>query len=156
MSNKARIKSYATGAGIRAASRAGAYLRAGPGGVNVEKIVFYGALLLGGYVVYRTVTAVSRTASTIKAGTDAVGSAIGRGLYDLFHPNANERATSTMFGVWFPPSGGFPGAFHAVDSLDVDSSGMFKREGIKYQMLILKTPQKAPDGRAIHKVAIRQ
>jgi hypothetical protein len=127
--------------------RAGQYLREAPGGLNLEKIAVYSALAFGFYVIYKS----WRIGAAVGSALNSAGSAAGRGLYDLFHPNAGQRATSVSFVVWFPNEK----TFHAVDSLDVSDRGVFSRNGIRYQMVSLKTPKPAPGGRTINKMAIR-
>lgn len=70
-----RIKDYATGASLRAAGRAGGYLREGPGGVNLEKIIFYGLLAAGAYVAYKAWKAAGAIGSGVNAATKAAADA---------------------------------------------------------------------------------
>lgn len=126
--------------------RAGGYLR-DAGGVNLEKIGVYIALGVGLFLVWKIYSA----AKGAKDALNDAGGAIGRGLYDLFHPSAGERLTSPVYAVWYPPQS----KFFSVDSADVSDDGTFTKSGVKYRIVIPRgTPQKAPNGITISKVAI--
>jgi hypothetical protein len=63
----------------------------------------------------------------------SVGSAIGTGLYDLFHKDQTGILTSKTYIVLFPD-----GQKHAVDSYYVGSTGKFTYAGRAYQLMISK------------------
>lgn len=124
--------------------RAAGYLREGVGGVNIEKVLtlaLLGAAVFIGYKIVKAGAAGAKFAgdalNVVKAGTDAVGSALGQGLYDIFHPNETEQITSTDYMVYFPDEK----VFKTVNSLAVDLDGGFAIKGKFYDLVILKTPQ---------------
>ncbi len=144
-------RKYLKAAGARYASRAGKYLRSGPGGVNLEQWLTYGLLGAGLFLAFKVLRFGSQAKDTFFAVTDAAGGAIGRGLYDLFHPSEAEQITSTDYSVYFPAEK----KFHAVNSLNVDRSGQFMRSGVVYQIVVPKSKMIAQDGtgRQVYKVA---
>lgn len=96
-------------------------------GVNFEKILTWVAIGGIGYLVYQIYSA----GSAAKAALNSVGSAIGTGLYDYFHPN--ETGEMLYYTVEFPD-----GQRHAVGSKTVDTSGRFTWGGRRYQLLVDK------------------
>lgn len=87
------------------------------GAANVERVLLYGAILVGGYVVLKALNIGKKVGDAITS----TGGAVGRAAYDLFHPSAGERAFSTQYLVWFKDEG----LTHSVDSLDVNQDGFF-------------------------------
>jgi hypothetical protein len=124
------------------AGRASGYLREGYGGVNVEKILTY-AVLAGvvyfGWKIYKGTKAVADFAgdagTVLKAGTDAVGGAIGRGLYDLFHPDQDYSGVSG-YVTYFTDSK----TVAYVDKKALDADGGFAVKGKFYDLIKMKTP----------------
>lgn len=127
MSRTERIKDYATDAGIRAASRASGYLREGPGGVNLEKILFYAALLGGAYLAWKT----WKLKQALAVPLNAAGSAIGGKLADWFIPTPGE---STFYNVEFPDK-----SRRAVPASSVSTDGRFLMNNVLYRLAVDKS-----------------
>lgn len=97
-------------------------------GVNLEKWLTWVALGGVAYVVYQFVS----TASAAKDALNSVGSAIGTGLYEVFHPSDGQRVVSPTISFRFPD-----GTVGAVEAVDVDKDGRFTyfRTGRRYQLM---------------------
>lgn len=76
------------------------------------------ALAVGGYVVYRILS------DRLGNALESVGSAIGSGLFDLFH--RNQVGETLFYTVQFPPAPLADGQKHAVPSSTVDKEGRFR------------------------------
>jgi hypothetical protein len=96
-------------------------------GVNFEKLLTWGAIGGVAYLLYGIYSA----GSGAKKALNSLGSALGTGLYEIFHPNA--VGEMLFYTVEFPD-----GQRHAVGSRDVDRSGRFTREGRRYQLVVEK------------------
>lgn len=141
MSTRKEIARYAAGAGMRYASRAGGYLREGVGGVNIERVLTLLALAGGLYVGWKVLMGIravgnfaSDAGTAAKAVTDAIGGAIGRGLYTLFHPNDPEYSGVSGYIVYFPDEK----VFKYIGKEVVDKQGGFQIGGKFYDMVKLK------------------
>lgn len=86
-----------------------------------------------GYALYRWIDSiggfVKKAGSTAAAAVEETGGAIGRTIYDLFHPS--QVGESLYYTVDFPDLGGR----HSVASGNVDASGRFLYGARYYQML---------------------
>jgi len=111
-------------------------------GVNFEKILTWGAIGAGLYLALQVVGLIKGAGSVL---TDT-GSAIGSGLYDLFH--RDPLGETTFYVVTFPD-----GVNHSIPSRAIDNSGLFKNtgngvnyagDGRDYRVMIRKT-----DGRRV-------
>ncbi len=150
MSRRERMKDFFTDASLGAASRAGGYLRAGPGGFNFEKILFYALILGGGFVLWKLIdTAKNPNKGTPYEGTgaagtagnvvdkilggapSAIGSAIGGKLADWFQKPPTEITT---YKVQMPD-----GSYIALDSRTVKADGSFLRNNVRYRMAVDKS-----------------
>lgn len=130
-------------------SRAGGYLR-DAGGVNLEKIAVYAALGFGLFLLYKAFRVGQAVTGAIAGATRTVGSAIGTGLYDVFHKSEKDILTAPSYVIWFPNEG----KFGAVDSRGISNAGEFTRNGVKHRILAPKSPTLAPDGRVIQKIGL--
>jgi len=100
-------------------------------GFDFEKWLTWAAVAGVAYVGYQ----VYSTVKGVKGALNSVGSAIGSGLYDLFHPNEGKKY-SLQYRVKFPD-----GKDHYIFSDDIDKSGRFTWNGRRYQMLVDKGKQ---------------
>jgi len=82
---------------------------------------------IAGALVY-AIAKVTGAAGATGRALSSVGSAIGSGLYEFFHPNA--AGESLYYTATFPD-----GSRHAIPSSAVNSSGIFTRESVRYQLL---------------------
>lgn len=87
-------------------------------GVDFEKYLVWGAIIGVGYIVLKTLGLIS----SAKEALTETGGAIGRSVYDWFHPDTvGEKINYT---VKFPD-----GSFHTVGSLTVGNDGTFTNKG---------------------------
>lgn len=93
--------------------------------MKTEKLLYYLAIGVGIYVVYRMVTAASQTPAKI-------GVAASNAIFDFLHPPSNVGVT--FHTVLFPD-----GTSHAVDASTVASDGNFVYNGVDY-ILSLVSP----------------
>lgn len=84
-------------------------------GFNFEKVMVWGVVVVGGYAVFKTLSAIN----TVKGALNSVGSAIGSGLYEFF--NGDTAGEALFYSVYFPD-----GSRHAVPSKAVSKNGTFK------------------------------
>lgn len=95
--------------------------------MNTDKLVNLAIIAAGAYIVYK----VSKTVPKVGAALNSVGSAIGSGLYDLFHKDQ----TGEM--LYYTPV--FPdGSRHAIASGDVSDDGKFFYMLKSYQLVTPK------------------
>jgi hypothetical protein len=142
MGARSHLINYGARAGTRYASRASRYLRQGIGGVNLEKVLTLaaigGALYLG-WKLYKAISAVGNFAGEAgkvgKAVTDAIGGALGRGLYSLFNRNDPEYSGVSGYIVFFPDQGG---VFKYISKEAVSKDGFFQLGGRYYDLVKLK------------------
>lgn len=99
-------------------------------GVDFEKLLTWAAIAGIGFFGYKIYSGLS----AVKDSLSSLGSALGSGLYDLFHPD--QTGEMVFYNVLFPD-----GQKHAIPSRSVDSSGRFTYQGRRYQLLVDKGKQ---------------
>ena len=106
--------------------------------INFEKWLTWGAIAGVAYLAYQAVS----TVASVKGALNSLGSALGSGLYDLFHPD--QTGEMLYYTVQFPD-----GERHAVGSRTVDGSGRFTWGGRRYQLLVDKGVKKGVNKYAV-------
>jgi hypothetical protein len=106
-------------------------------GVDFEKWLTWGAVGVVGYLALQAIGLVKSGVDAVSAAKGALntaGGAIGRTVYDWFHPN--QIGESVFYIVRFPD-----GFFHSVPSLSVDGQGVFKHkiDGKAYRIAVSPT-----------------
>jgi len=82
--------------------------------LNSKDVLLIGALSAGFYFIYRAIV----EAANVKDKLADVGSAVGSGLFDFFHP---DQVGETIFYIPTFPDG----TKHAVPSRSVNGNGQF-------------------------------
>jgi hypothetical protein len=115
----------------QAATRASQYLREGPGGINFEKVLFYGALIAGGYLLYRT----WRVAQSVKNAASWAAGKAGTSVanaFEWFVPF--DTGENLYYAVEFPD-----GKRHAIPSRSLARDGSFLFNNVRYRMAVDKS-----------------
>lgn len=140
MAARRHLAHYAARAGTRYASRASGYLRQGVFGINLEKVLTLAALggaLYVGYKLYKVAAAAGEfageAAGLAKKATDAIGGALGRGLYSLFNWNDPEYSGVSGYIVFLPSEG----VFRYVDKTALSKDARFEVGGKSFQLVKL-------------------
>lgn len=141
MSARDHLANYAAGAATRGASRAGTYLREGPGGINFEKILFYGALIGAAYLLFKTYRAGKAIAGAAGAAASAAGTAVAN-VYEWFVPF--DTGENLFYTVQFPD-----GTKHAIGSRTIASDGSFLYNNVRYRMAVDKSIVSGPNKFAV-------
>lgn len=96
---------------------------------DLERLILYGAVAVGAYLVYRAVSGVASGAS--KALTTAQQS-VSDTLTSIFDPNAGAAAAASApdYIAVFPD-----GTKHAISSTIVDPAGLFTYRGQQWQLI---------------------
>ena len=84
-----------------------------------ENLITIGVVVIGAYFIYRAIQEVA----DVKDKLADVGSAIGSGLFDFFHPD--QVGETIFYSVTFPKSPVGDGQRHAVPSRSVNAQGQF-------------------------------
>lgn len=92
--------------------------------MNNRDLVVYGALAAA---IFYAFSRFDKAKEVLKD----LGSAIGSGLFDLFHPD--QTGDMLFYTVKFPDR-----SQHSVPSKSVSSTGRFNRDGVQYQLLVDK------------------
>jgi hypothetical protein len=87
--------------------------------VKTENVLTIGVVAIGVYFVYRAI----QEMADVKDKLADVGSAIGSGLFDFFHPD--QVGETIFYSVTFPKSPIADGQRHAVPSRSVNAQGQF-------------------------------
>lgn len=104
-------------AATRYASRAGGYLREGPGGVNLEKVATYALLALGLYIGYKVYKGARAVGDAVGTAREYASAGVTNAIEWFFPLDIGEM---TYYAVQFPD-----GNRHAVGSRAIDSKGYF-------------------------------
>jgi hypothetical protein len=131
MSTRAHFTNYGARAATGFASRAGGYLREGPGGINFEKLIFYGAIVLLGYGIFKAYRFGSAVASGAKKAAEAAGYGAAN-AFEWFYPF--DTGETQYWTVQFPG-----GAKHAIGSRSVSKDGTFSYNSTKYRLAVDKS-----------------
>ncbi len=98
-------------------SRAGAYLREGPGGVNLEKIAVYAGLAVIAYMAWKAYRIGDKVADTVAAGYDKARTSTGNVIEWFFPLDVGEM---TYYTIRFPD-----GKNHAIGARGIAPDGSF-------------------------------
>lgn len=110
------------------ASRAGGYLRSGPGGVNLEKVFVYVAIAAGGYVLYKILQGLRG----IGEGYDKAADAAANAYVDATHPGVKLAGDI----VFILPNG----ARITAKQVTPAAGGTFIYAGQKYRLVAATPP----------------
>lgn len=108
--------------------------------MKTENLITIGVVAVGAYFVYRAI----QEAANVKDKLADVGSAIGSGLFDFFHPD--QVGETIFYSVTFPKLPIGDGQRHAVPSRSVSSQGQFTLPAFfgskRWQLLVDKNGMK--------------
>jgi hypothetical protein len=122
--------------------RAGGYMR-DAGGVNLEKVLVYGALAFGAFTAWRVYRAARDAADAARNAAAAAGGAIGGKLADWFQKAPGDVK---LYAVRLPEAGTVTGNV-GINAASISTDGVFVYKGQRYRIRVDKS--QVPDKIAV-------